>query len=75
MSAEFSTNGDRITPVFDLALNHRVQATRVDYEPGGTTEWPHQHPYGAFVTGSEAGLQDLLRRGMRSTRRGLRARA
>jgi quercetin dioxygenase-like cupin family protein len=49
MSAEFSTNGDRITPVFDLALNHRVQATRVDYEPGGTTEWPHQHPYGAFV--------------------------
>ena len=46
---EFSANGDRITPVFDLPLNHRVQAMRVDYEPGGTTSWPHRHPYGAFV--------------------------
>jgi quercetin dioxygenase-like cupin family protein len=49
MSEGFTTNGDRITPVFDLPLNHRVQAMRVDYEPGGTTPWPHRHPYGAFV--------------------------
>ena len=47
--SEFSTSGDRITPIFDLPLNHRVQAMRVDYEPGGTTPWPHRHPYGAFV--------------------------
>ena len=54
MSAEFSTNGDRIIPVFDLPLNHRVQATRVDYEPGGTTQWPHRHPTAPSCTSSRA---------------------
>lgn len=49
MSEQFSDSGDRVTPVFDLPLNHSVQAMRVDYEPGGTTTWPHRHPYGAFV--------------------------
>ena len=49
MTDQISTAADRITPVFDLPLNHRVQAIRVDYGPGGTTVWPHRHPYGAFV--------------------------
>jgi quercetin dioxygenase-like cupin family protein len=49
MAEQFSTNGDRVTPVFDLSLANRVQAMRVDYEPGGTTPWPHRHPFGAFV--------------------------
>lgn len=49
MTEQIATTGDRITPVFDLPLNHRVQAIRVDYGPGGTTAWPHRHPYGAFV--------------------------
>ena len=35
---------------------------RVDYEPGGSTQWPHRHPYGAFVpvlSGSvRMGLED-----------------
>ena len=32
-----------------MPLNHRVQAMRVDYEPGGTTTSPHRHPHGALV--------------------------
>jgi quercetin dioxygenase-like cupin family protein len=46
---QFTSDGDRITPVFDLPLVHRVEAKRIDYEPGGGTPWPHRHPFGAFV--------------------------
>jgi quercetin dioxygenase-like cupin family protein len=49
MPDQFSANGDRITPVFDLPFNHRVQAIRVEYQPGGSTPWPHRHPFGAFA--------------------------
>ena len=49
MTEQFSATGDRIAAVLDQHLAHRVQALRIDYEPGGTTPWRHRHPFGAFV--------------------------
>ena len=33
---------------------------RVDYEPGGTTPWPHRHPFGAFVYVLEGSVRMAL---------------
>src|SRR5215217_2953123 len=42
--------GERVTPVLDFPSRHgRVNAIRVDYEPGGFTAGTHRHPAGAYV--------------------------
>ena len=43
-------SGERVTPVLDFPWRDgRVNAIRVDYEPGGYTEGTHKHPPGAYV--------------------------
>jgi quercetin dioxygenase-like cupin family protein len=44
-------NGERVTEVLDLPARDGlvVQATRVDYDPGGFTQGTHRHPAGAYV--------------------------
>jgi quercetin dioxygenase-like cupin family protein len=45
-----SDTGERVTPVLDFpAHDGRVNAIRVDYEPGGYTYGTHRHPAGAYV--------------------------
>jgi quercetin dioxygenase-like cupin family protein len=46
-----SDTGERVTPVLDFPSRDGlvVQATRVDYEPGGFTRGTHRHPAGAYV--------------------------
>ena len=45
-----SDSGERVTPVLDFpAPDGRVNAVRVDYEPGGYTNGTHRHPAGAYV--------------------------
>ena len=46
-----SDTGERVTPVLDFPFRDglAVQATRVDYEPGGFTRDAHRHPAGAYV--------------------------
>lgn len=42
--------GERVTDVLDFPSPHgRVNAVRVDYEPGGFTAGTHRHPAGAYV--------------------------
>jgi quercetin dioxygenase-like cupin family protein len=42
--------GERVTTVLDFPSPHgRVNAVRVDYEPGGYTHGTHRHPAGAYV--------------------------
>jgi quercetin dioxygenase-like cupin family protein len=42
--------GERVTEVLDFPSPHgRVNAVRVDYEPGGFTDGTHRHPAGAYV--------------------------
>jgi len=42
--------GERVTEVLDLPSPHgRINAVRVDYEPGGFTAGTHRHPAGAYV--------------------------
>jgi len=42
--------GERVTTVLDFpARDGRVNAIRVDYEPGGYTRGTHRHPAGAYV--------------------------
>ena len=43
--------GERVTPVLEFPTRHGlvVNATRVDYEPGGFTQGTHRHPAGAYV--------------------------
>jgi quercetin dioxygenase-like cupin family protein len=43
-------SGERVTPVLDFPWpGGRVNAIRVDYEPGGFTRGTHRHPAGAYV--------------------------
>jgi quercetin dioxygenase-like cupin family protein len=43
-------SGERVTTVLDFpARDGRVNAIRVDYEPGGFTQGTHRHPPGAYV--------------------------
>jgi quercetin dioxygenase-like cupin family protein len=45
----FSDSGEQVTDVLDFPWRDgRVSATRVDYEPGGSSE-AHRHPAGAYV--------------------------
>jgi len=42
--------GERVTEVLDFPRgDERVNAVRVDYEPGGFTRGTHRHPAGAYV--------------------------
>jgi quercetin dioxygenase-like cupin family protein len=42
--------GERVTEVLDFPTpTGRVNAVRVDYEPGGFTAGTHRHPAGAYV--------------------------
>jgi quercetin dioxygenase-like cupin family protein len=42
--------GERITTVIDHQFSEReLQVLRVDYGPGGATDWRHRHPDGAYV--------------------------
>jgi quercetin dioxygenase-like cupin family protein len=43
--------GERLTTVLDFPWRdgRRVNAVRVDYEPGGFTARAHRHPAGAYV--------------------------
>ena len=42
--------GEHLTSVLDFPSPHgRVNAIRVDYEPGGFTRGTHRHPAGAYV--------------------------
>jgi quercetin dioxygenase-like cupin family protein len=44
-----TSTGERVTPVLDFPSPHgRVNAVRVDYEPGGYSA-THRHPAGAYV--------------------------
>jgi quercetin dioxygenase-like cupin family protein len=49
MTSQPAPSDDGITRVFDYPLSQRVQALRVDYAPGESTDWRHVHPAGAFV--------------------------
>jgi quercetin dioxygenase-like cupin family protein len=43
-------SGERVTSVLDFPWrDRRVNAIRVDYEPGGFTRGTHRHPAGAYV--------------------------
>ena len=44
-------SGERVTSVLDFPSRdgRRVNAIRVDYEPGGFTRGTHRHPAGAYV--------------------------
>jgi quercetin dioxygenase-like cupin family protein len=46
-----SDTGERITDVLDFPSpdGRRVNAIRVDYDPGGFTPGTHRHPAGAYV--------------------------
>jgi quercetin dioxygenase-like cupin family protein len=46
-----SDTGERVTDVLDFPSpdGRRVNALRVDYEPGGFTQGTHRHPTGAYV--------------------------
>jgi quercetin dioxygenase-like cupin family protein len=42
--------GEHVTPVLDFpSPGGRVNAVRVDYDPGGFTQGTHRHPAGAYV--------------------------
>jgi quercetin dioxygenase-like cupin family protein len=43
--------GEQVTEVLDFPWRdgRRVNAVRVDYEPGGFTNGSHRHPAGAYV--------------------------
>jgi quercetin dioxygenase-like cupin family protein len=44
-----SDSGERVTTVLDFPWRDaRVNAVRVDYEPGGFTRRAHRHPPGAY---------------------------
>jgi quercetin dioxygenase-like cupin family protein len=46
----YSDSGERVTEVLDFPWRDaRVNALRVDYEPGGFTRGKHRHPPGAYV--------------------------
>src|SRR4051812_29863920 len=45
-----TATGERVTDVLDFpSRDGRVNAVRVDYEPGGFTRGTHRHPAGAYV--------------------------
>ena len=50
--------GERVTSVLDFPLDtRRVNAVRVDYEPGGFTPGTHRHPAGAYVYVMEGSVE------------------
>jgi quercetin dioxygenase-like cupin family protein len=50
--------GERVTTVLDFPSPHgRVNAIRVDYEPGGFTYGTHRHPAGAYVYVMEGSVE------------------
>jgi quercetin dioxygenase-like cupin family protein len=50
--------GERLTPVLDFpSRDGRVNAIRVDYEPGGFTQGTHRHPAGAYVYVMEGSVE------------------
>jgi quercetin dioxygenase-like cupin family protein len=50
--------GERVTPVLDFpSPAGRVNAIRVDYEPGGFTPGTHHHPAGAYVYVMEGSVE------------------
>ena len=45
-----SDTGEHVTDVLDYPLHDgRVNAARIDYDPGGYTPGTHRHPAGAYV--------------------------
>jgi len=50
--------GEHVTPVLDFpSPAGRVNAVRVDYDPGGFTSGTHRHPAGAYVYVMEGSVE------------------
>jgi quercetin dioxygenase-like cupin family protein len=50
--------GEHVTPVLDFpGRAGRVNAVRVDYDPGGFTSGTHRHPAGAYVYVMEGSVE------------------
>ena len=50
--------GEHVTPVLDFpSPAGRVNAVRVDYDPGGFTQGTHRHPAGAYVYVMEGSVE------------------
>ena len=51
--------GERVTTVLDFPSRDglAVQASRVDYQPGGFTRGTHRHPAGAYVYVTEGSVE------------------